>query len=76
MFVCSTHVLRLGSALTFWNGQNLVDRWTWTSLMSESNLHIRVLQNKLTGELPKYLDIAKTELEYGWDLDIPQPDGK
>jgi hypothetical protein len=43
--------------------------------MVESNLHFRVLQNKLTAELPKYLDIAKTELEHGWLLDIPQPDG-
>ena len=44
--------------------------------MIESNLHFRVLQNKLTAELPKYLDIAKTELDYGWPIDIPQPDGK
>lgn len=43
--------------------------------MIESNLHFRVLQNKLTAELPKYLDIAKTELDYGWPQDIPQPDG-
>lgn len=43
--------------------------------MVESNLHFRVLQNKLTAELPKYLDIAKTELDYGWAQDIPQPDG-
>ncbi|KAF2191565.1 cytochrome P450 [Zopfia rhizophila CBS 207.26] len=56
--------------------RNLVDKWTYTTLMIESNLHIRVLQNKLTAELTKYLDIAKTELEYGWPLDIPQPEGK
>lgn len=55
--------------------QNLVHRWTYTTLMIESNLHFRVLQNKLTAELPKFLDIAKTELEYGWPVDIPQPDG-
>jgi hypothetical protein len=55
--------------------QNLVHKWTYTTLMIESNLHFRVLQNKLTAELPKYLDIAKTELEHGWLLDIPQPDG-
>jgi hypothetical protein len=44
-------------------------------LMIESNLHFRVLQNKLTAELPKFLDIAKTEMEYGWPIDIPQPEG-
>ncbi|KAF2477644.1 cytochrome P450 [Lindgomyces ingoldianus] len=54
--------------------KNLVDKWTYTTLMIESNLHIRVLQNKLTAELAKYLDIAKTELNHGWPLDIPQPD--
>lgn len=43
--------------------------------MAESNLHFRVVQNKLTPELPKYLDIVKTELEYGWQIDVPRPDG-
>jgi hypothetical protein len=55
--------------------QNLVHRWTYTTLMIESNLHFRVVQNKLIAELPKFLDIAKTELEYGWPIDIPQPEG-
>ncbi|KAI1470984.1 cytochrome P450 [Daldinia caldariorum] len=51
---------------------NLVHRWTHTTLMMESDLHFRVLQNKLTAELPKYLDMAIEEAEYGWALDVPQ----
>ena len=44
--------------------------------MTESNLHFRVIQNKLIAELPKYLDIAKTELEYAWPIDVPNPEGR
>ncbi|KAF1994165.1 cytochrome P450 [Amniculicola lignicola CBS 123094] len=52
---------------------NLVCDYTYTNIMIESDLHFRVIQNKLAPELSKYLDIAKTELEYGWAIDIPQP---
>lgn len=41
----------------------------------ETNLHIRVLSNKLTPELSRYLDISRSELEYAWDLEVPQADG-
>lgn len=43
--------------------------------MTESNLHFRVIQNKLTAELPKYLDIAKEELDYGWNIEVPHSQG-
>jgi hypothetical protein len=43
--------------------------------MTESNLHFRVVQNKLTPELPKYLDIIKKELDEIWSDDIPDPEG-
>lgn len=55
--------------------QNFGHKYTDITVLAESNLHFRVVQNKLTPELPKYLDIAKTELEYGWPTDVPQPDG-
>lgn len=43
--------------------------------MTESNLHFRVIQNKLIAELYKYLDTAKTELDYAWDKDVPSSQG-
>lgn len=43
--------------------------------MTESNLHFRVIQNKLIAELPKYLDLAKLELDYAWKLDVPHNPG-
>ncbi|KAI0873357.1 cytochrome P450 [Hypoxylon argillaceum] len=50
---------------------NLCHKWTYTNVMTESNLHFRVIQNKLIAELYKYLDTAKTELDYAWDKDVP-----
>ncbi|KAI1433455.1 cytochrome P450 [Xylaria sp. CBS 124048] len=50
---------------------NLGHKWTYTTIMTESNLHFRVIQNKLIAELHKYLDIAKTELDYAWAIDVP-----
>ena len=44
--------------------------------MFDSELVFRVLNNKLTPELNKYVDLAKTELDYAWDLDLPKPKGK
>lgn len=46
------------------------------AFLMESSLHFRVVQNKLTPELYKYVDMAKAELDYAWPLDVPQPDGK
>ncbi|KAI1337309.1 cytochrome P450 [Xylariaceae sp. FL0016] len=53
---------------------NLGHKWTYTTVMTESNLHFRVIQNKLIAELPKYLELARTELDYGWDIDVPHPE--
>jgi hypothetical protein len=43
--------------------------------MMKSNIHFRVLLQKVTPELPKFLDITRKELEYGWAIDMPQPEG-
>ena len=48
---------------------------TWVSAVAESDIIVKVLNNKLTPELNKYIDVAKSELEYGWHIDLPQPDG-
>jgi hypothetical protein len=40
-----------------------------------SNVHFRVLLQKVTPELPKFLEITRKELEYGWMIDMPQPEG-
>ncbi|KAI1130862.1 cytochrome P450 [Nemania abortiva] len=50
---------------------NLGGKWTYMNVMTESNLHIRVIHNKLIAELDKYLDMARTELEYAWPIDVP-----
>ncbi|ROW08498.1 hypothetical protein VMCG_03255 [Cytospora schulzeri] len=52
---------------------NLVPRWTWTQVMMHSDLHVNVLNGKLNPDLPKYIDIASSELEYAWNIDVPQP---
>jgi hypothetical protein len=41
----------------------------------KSNVHFRVLLQKVTPELPKFLAITSKELEYGWAIDMPQPEG-
>ena len=41
--------------------------------MTESNLHFRVVQNKLTPDLPKYLEGIKQELDEIWADEFPSP---
>lgn len=43
--------------------------------MTESDIHFRVIKNKLIPELHKYLGVAKTELEYAWPIDVPSSRG-
>ncbi|KAI0100490.1 cytochrome P450 [Nemania sp. FL0031] len=50
--------------------ENLGHSWTSIDAINGSNLHIRALQNKLIPELPKYLDITQTELNYAWPIHI------
>lgn len=40
--------------------------------MMDSDLHVKVLNGKLNPNLPKYMQIAESELEYGWGIDIPK----
>ncbi|KAI0161016.1 cytochrome P450 [Hypoxylon sp. FL1284] len=54
---------------------NLVPNWTRTQIMIDTNLHVRVLNQKLTPELSKYVDLAKKELDFGWQSDVPRADG-
>lgn len=44
--------------------------------MYDSDLIVRVLNGQLNRNLPKYVDIARSELEYAWDIEIPQTDGE
>jgi hypothetical protein len=41
----------------------------------DSTVHFRVLLQKVNPSLSKYLDIAHDELNYGWQIDMPQPEG-
>lgn len=61
---------------TYLASQNLVPKWTWTAVMMNSDLHVHVLNAKLNPELSKYVEIAHTELDYGWDIDVPKPNSK
>ncbi|KAI0479890.1 cytochrome P450 [Xylaria cf. heliscus] len=54
--------------------KNMVHRYTNTSFIMESDLHFRVIQNKLTPNLPKYLEMARTEVDYACTYDIPTTD--
>ncbi|KAI8955130.1 cytochrome P450 [Xylaria longipes] len=53
--------------------QNFGHKWTGIAFMAESHLHFQALQNKLNADLPKYLDIAKAELDYAWRIQVPSP---
>lgn len=53
--------------------QNLGHKWTYLTHMTESNLHFRVVQNKLTPDLPMYLEGIKKELDEIWADEIPSP---
>lgn len=39
----------------------------------ESDLHVDVLNGKLNPELAKYVEIAHSELDYAWPIDVPRP---
>ncbi|KAK5628872.1 hypothetical protein RRF57_004587 [Xylaria bambusicola] len=53
---------------------NMMPKWTDLEFLIRSHLHVKVLKNKLAPELPRYLDLARKELDYGWALDVPQPE--
>ena len=44
--------------------------------MVESELHVHVLNSKLNPEISKYLESAYSELQYGWEKDMPHSDGE
>ncbi|KAK8036504.1 hypothetical protein PG991_001641 [Apiospora marii] len=57
------------------NGKmNIFRSWPWASVISDSDLHVTVLTRKLNPDLPRYVELAREELDYGWDKDVPQPD--
>lgn len=56
--------------------KNMGGKYTRSNILTDSNLHFRVVQNKLTPELNRYLAMAKDELDYAWDIDMPQSEGK
>lgn len=50
--------------------------WTDLHFLNRSDLHARVMKRKLAPELSRFLKIASKELDYGWNLDVPQTEGK
>ncbi|KAI0195209.1 cytochrome P450 [Xylaria flabelliformis] len=54
--------------------KNMAHKYTKTSFLMDSDLHFRVLQNKLTPELPKYLDMVKKEISNACATTLPQTD--
>ncbi|RYC60955.1 hypothetical protein CHU98_g5252 [Xylaria longipes] len=51
---------------------NFMPKWTNMGVMATSDLHIRVLNNRLNPNLPKYLSLAKSELDEFWTTEVPQ----
>lgn len=51
-------------------------KYTTADLMLEGNLHTRVLQAKLTPNLVQYMDIVQQEMDFAFDVEMPQSDGK
>jgi hypothetical protein len=54
----------------------MLSKWTNLQFLFRSDLHAHVLKKKVATELSKYLEIAYDEIDYGWEIDIPQSDGK
>jgi hypothetical protein len=50
-------------------------KWTYSELMMQSDVHFRVLLQKVNPSLSRYLDVAYDELKHGWAIDMPQPEG-
>ncbi|RYP36412.1 hypothetical protein DL767_003375 [Monosporascus sp. MG133] len=55
------------------NTQNLGHKWTFLTHVTESNLHFRVVSNKLTPDLPKYLEGIRKELDEVGADELPRP---
>ncbi|KAF1962419.1 cytochrome P450 [Byssothecium circinans] len=53
---------------------NLFRSWPWANVIRDSDLHFTVLTRKLNPDVAKYIDMAYEEFEYGWSLDVPNPD--
>ncbi|EXL39272.1 hypothetical protein FOCG_18117 [Fusarium oxysporum f. sp. radicis-lycopersici 26381] len=53
---------------------NLCAKYTSIHFMLTSDLLLRVINNKLTPDLTKYVDMAKVEMDYSFTVDLPQPD--
>ncbi|KAI1359870.1 cytochrome P450 [Xylaria arbuscula] len=56
--------------------QNIGHKWTDTTVVTESRLHFRTVQNTLATELSKYLDLAKEELDDTWGFYVPKINDK
>lgn len=53
---------------------NLFRSWPFANVIRDSDLHFTVLTKKLTPDVAKYVQMAYEEFEYGWSLDIPDPE--
>ncbi|KAI1330891.1 cytochrome P450 [Xylariaceae sp. FL0255] len=51
---------------------NMLYEWTDLYFLKRSDLHTQVLKNKVAPELSNHLEKASDELDYGWQLDVPQ----
>ncbi|KAF4628186.1 hypothetical protein G7Y89_g9967 [Cudoniella acicularis] len=51
---------------------NLVGKYSASDLLLESNLHTRVLQTKITPNLPNFVSAMKEELDYAASIAVPE----
>ncbi|RYP10388.1 hypothetical protein DL764_000722 [Monosporascus ibericus] len=56
--------------------KNLLGRFSTTTIMLESDLPTRVLQQKLTPSLASTIPLIKDELEYALSVEVPDCEGK
>ncbi len=55
--------------------QNIVGKYSASTIMLESNLPTRILQTKLTPNLADFTDAMKDELDYSFKTDFPECEG-
>ena len=54
----------------------MLGKYTYSNFLLESDQHVRVLQSYLTPNLKTFLSRSAEELDFSFENDVPQLDGK
>jgi hypothetical protein len=55
---------------------NVLGRFNNIDILTTSDLHVRVLRNYLTPNMGKVMLNAQDELNYSWEVDVPECEGE